>query len=158
MESKTIPCNRYDEAVKELAMYKLIGFEPRTEIQEAEKNRYLCICVLATDSPDGMSKNYEAKETFCTEKKWMQMHDQIKTGMVSGVFNGMYNKVVILHNPNAKLASKAEPKKTETTKQLSPAQKKAVKEMFEVGTGAVEIANDLQIEVERVEAFIKTIQ
>ena len=153
-----IPCNRYKEAVQELAVYNLQGFEPREEIQEAEKNHYLCICVLATDSADGMYKNYEAKEVFCTEKKWLQMQDQVKTQMVSGIFNGMFNKVVILHNPNAKLASKVEPKKTEATKQLSPAQKKAVKEMFEVGTGAVEIANDLQIEVERVEAFIKTIQ
>lgn len=149
-----IPCNNLAQAVKELATFNLQGYEPRQEIQEAEKGHYLCACIMSRDNADGTAKIHEVKEVFANQKKWFQMEEQVKHKIVKGMFNGMFNRVVILHNPTLKEAPKTEkPKPETTTKSLSPAQKKAVKEMLEQGAGVQEIAHDLQIEVERIEAF-----
>jgi hypothetical protein len=99
---------------------------------------------------DGTAKVHSARLSYAPHDKWREMLIEQKSGRVKGLFNGMYNKVVVLHNPTIPLAAEEKPK----VKGLSPTHKSKVKELAAAGVGSLEIASELEIKVERVEAYL----
>lgn len=143
--------NRLKQAQQELQTINFSnGFEIKEEIQPKEaKYYYVCIGVRARDSADGFSKNYNGKYLYATISKWNKMKREVKQGFFKIEFGDIYDKIIVLHDPTLKPA-KVEKK----VKALSPKHKKAVNELVEEGKGVEEIATILEIETERIKAYL----
>jgi hypothetical protein len=143
--------NRLKQAQQELATINFSnGFEIPEEVKEKDsKLGYICIGVKAKDSADGFSKNYNGHLLTAGLNRWNKMKRQIKQGVFKQEFADMFDKIVLLHDPTLKPA-KVEKK----VKALSPKHKKAVNELVEEGKGVEEIATILEIEAERIKAYL----
>jgi hypothetical protein len=116
------------------------------EIKEAEGKGYVFICVKSKDNQSGTGKVHAPRVLYAPIGKYDQMVKDIPR--FKGLFNGMFNLVVILHDPTLPM-----PKKKKA-KGLSPTHKSKVKEMLEEGKSAKEIAEALNVSIERVEAHL----
>jgi hypothetical protein len=85
-----------------LSKTNLGSFEVPTEIQAKESAYYVCVGIKAAQSTDGMSTTYSAKLLYAMPSLWQEMDREAKSGRVKGFFNGVFNKIVILHNPSIK--------------------------------------------------------
>jgi hypothetical protein len=94
--------NQLEQATKELSKINLGAFEIPNEISEKQAPYYNCIGVKAAQSKDGMSTTYSAKLLYAMPALWQEMEREAKSGRVKGMFNGVFNKIVILHNPTIK--------------------------------------------------------
>ena len=139
--------NRLALAIQELNGMVSASDVPTT-INGGEAEGYVFVGVKSSDNQSGTAKVHKAKLLYATLGKHQEM---VKMKHVfNGLFNGMFNKLVILHNPTLPLAAEEKPK----VKGLSPTHKSKVKELAAAGVGALEIASELEIKVERVEAYL----
>lgn len=99
-----VKTNSYDLAVKELAKFDLAGYEIPKEIQKAEENFYVTVCIKSKDNADGTAKIHKAITRYADINKWNQMRRQVqgKGAIFKNFFGGMFNKVVIVHDPTKK--------------------------------------------------------
>ena len=142
--------NRLAQATQELSNLNLNGFVIPTDYPpEGMDKYYICVGIKSSDSVDKMSKIHKARTVSASINQWSKMQRQVKQGFVKKIFVGMYDKIVILHDPTIK----EQPKKN-LVKGLSPTHKSKVKELAAAGVGALEIASELEIKVERVEAYL----
>jgi DNA-binding NarL/FixJ family response regulator len=131
----------------------LVGFEiPKEYPKESLKNHYICIGIKSKDSADGMQKVHSARMLGAGLNFWHKMQRQVKAGTFKSMFAGIYDKIVILHNPTLPMA-KEEPKEKKV-KGLSPKHKSKVKEMLEAGEEVATIAEELSVSIERIEAYL----
>jgi DNA-binding NarL/FixJ family response regulator len=143
--------NRLKQAEQELQTINFSnGFEIPEEIKANEsKIGYICIGVKARDSSDGFSKIYNGYLLKASLNRWHKMKRQIEQGVFKKEFADMFDKIVLLHDPSIK------PKKTAPKpKALSPKHKKAVNELVEEGKTVEEMAAILEIEVDRIKAYL----
>lgn len=149
-----IPTNKYKIAVAELATFNLGDYEIPNEIQEAEKNFYVTVCVKSKDNIDGTAKVHQALTRYADRNKWNEMRRQStgKNAIFKTAFGGVFNKVVIVHDPTLKTepVNKEEPKK----KGLSPTIKSKIKALHLEGKDAEVIATELEKDLELVSAYI----
>jgi hypothetical protein len=125
------------------------GFEIPEEIQKRGSDSvYQCIGIKAYDSADGFTKLYHGRVLTANTNMWNKMQRHLKKGIYKGLFNNMFDKVVILHDPTIK------PKKKKEVKNLSPQNKGKVKTMFGDGMSAEEIAAELNQPLNAVEKYI----
>ena len=98
-----IPANKYKTAVKELATIQLQqGFEIPSEVENCDAPFYHTICVKSRDTADGMGKIHHARIIKTGFNDWQKMEAQIKAGTFKAMHGGMFNKVVVLHDPTIK--------------------------------------------------------
>jgi DNA-binding NarL/FixJ family response regulator len=144
--------NKLQQAVKELGNLTFSnGFEIPEEISLKEaKSYYLCLGIKSKDTADGFSKIYTGAALYAPMNLWNKMKRQIKQGVFKREFADAYDKIIVLHDPTIKPKKQA-PK----VKALSPKHKKAVNEMVEEGKDVEEIAATLEVEIERVKAYLK---
>jgi hypothetical protein len=144
--------NKLQQAKAELANLTFSnGFEIPEEIQDVEaKHYYACIGIKAKDTADGFSKTYNGRLLWAGMNKWNKMKRQIQQGVFKKEFADMFDKIIILHDPTMKPKA-VKPK----VKALSPTHKKAVNDMVSESKTVEEIAAALDIEVERIEAYLK---
>ena len=150
--SNQVTPNKLQQAIQELSDFDLINFEIPTKIQAGEQSDYVVICVKSKDNSAGTKKIHEARLCYAPVHKWRAMEVEKASGRVKGMFLGMFQKEVILHNPtlpNVKPKA-AKPK----VKGLSPTHKSKANEMQEQGASAVDIADALGVDLERVEAHL----
>ena len=149
--------NQLVQATQELSSIDLGNFAIPEEIQEkGAKNHYYCIGVRARDSKDGFTKTYSCKVRTCDLNQWNKMQRQIKQGVFKQPFADVYDRIIMLHNPNVKVKPKAKKEKG-----LSPTQKKAVNELLEDGQGQDDaglkiIAEEVGITMTRLKAYIQS--
>lgn len=123
------------------------GFEIPEEIKEREsKIGYLCIGVKAKDSSDGFNKLYNGHLLSAGLNRWHKMKRQIKQGVFKKEFADMFDKIIMLHDPTLK--------PVEEIKDLSPKQKKAVKDLVEVGMSVEDISKELGYDIKRIKAYL----
>ena len=66
-------------------------------INEGEAQDYVFMCVKSKDTLDGTSKVHSGKVLYASESKYHEMVADIKRH--GGLFNGMFNKIVMLNDP-----------------------------------------------------------
>ena len=147
--------NRLKLAEQELATFDFEnGYEIPKEIQEAEKEYFVTVCIKSRDNADGTRKVHEGITRYAGRNHWNEMNRQVhgnkqgKGKVFKAIYGGVFNKVVILHNPDLKHA----PVKKEV-KGLSPTHKSEAKKMKEEGQSNEDIAEALGVELERVNAY-----
>ena len=123
-------------------------------INKGEAAEYVFVCIKSKDNRDGTAKIHQPSILYAPQGKYNKMVKDIPRH--KGIFNGMFNKVVILHDPTVISIPKAKKEKG-----LSPKHKKAVKEMLEAGQGQDDaglhaIAEELGVTFERVKAYIQS--
>jgi hypothetical protein len=124
------------------------GFEIPTEIQKNGSDKvYVCVGVKAFDSPDGFTKQYRGKLLTANQNMWNKMQRLVKQGIYKSVFAGIFDKVVLLHDPSFKA-----PK--EEIKDLSPKQKKYVNDLVEDGKDIGTISTELNLDIKRIKAYL----
>lgn len=130
--------NKLKQAQQELATISFNnGFEIPTEIQEKGSDKvYMCIGVKASDSADGFTKVYTGKLLTANQNMWNKMNRLVNQGIYKSLFAGIFDKIVMLHDPNYKPAKVEKPK----VKGLSPKQKGQVNKLVEENKSAEEIA------------------
>lgn len=149
--------NQLMQATQELSSIDLGSFAIPEKIQEkGANNHYYCIGVRAKDSKDGFSKLYSCKVRTCDQNQWNKMQRQIKQGVFKQPFADVYDRIIMLHNPNVKVKPKAKKEKG-----LSPTQKKAVNALLEEGKGQDDaglafVAEEVGITLTRLKAYIKS--
>lgn len=157
--------NRLLKATAELKSNDLGNYVIPTEIQEAEKDYYVCICINA-DVSDRMNPKYSAIQRFLTRREWDRQTKEMKKDhpIFTAYFANSFDKVVVLHNPTLDMAPPIKTKKQiaaekkqvkagkekakkdkedlgkenegdEKIKGLSPKQKKQVNDLMEAGKG-----------------------
>jgi hypothetical protein len=128
--------NKLKQAQQELATISFSnGFEIPTEIKEEGSDKaYICIGVKAADSADGFTKVYTGKLLTANQNMWNKMQRLVKQGIYKSLFAGIFDKIVMLHDPTYK------PKKEEKPKGLSPKQKGQVNKLVEENKSVEEIA------------------
>ena len=151
--------NQLAKAQTELKGLDLQGFTIPAKIQNAEGLYYVCIGVKETKRVNALGSNYSAKLLYAMPSLWQEMEREAKSGRVPDLFNGVFNKIVILNNPT--LAAVKESKPEPKVKDLSPKQKKAVNELMESGlgedeAGLKEVAKEVNISLDRLKAYIKS--
>jgi hypothetical protein len=125
------------------------GFEIPTEIQKRGSDSvYQCICIKAFDSVDGFSKLYEGKLVPASTRMWNKMQRHKQKGIYKEVFNNMFDKVVLLHDPTYKAP------KQEKLKDLSPKQKGEVNKLKEEGKTLEEISTITGYDIKRIKAYL----
>ncbi len=153
--------NQLQQAIQESSNLNLGNFNIPNEIPvQGAKNHYICIGVKSKDSLDGMSKVHTAKKLSCSINQWNKMLRQVKQGVFKAVFAGMYNKIIILHNPTLPMAKEEKPKEKKV-KGLSPTHKGKVNALLEAGKGQddeglKEIAKEVGVSFERVKAYVQS--
>lgn len=148
---KKVTPNQLKQVQQELATFDLGNFEIPTEIQEREAALYVCIGVKSTMASNKKSINHTAKVVFSPLKQWNTMARLQKHGQLKNPY-GIFDHVFILHNPTIK------PKKeVNKIKGLSPKQKGQVNDMLAESKDAKAIAAELNIDLDRVQAYIATI-
>jgi len=157
---QTMKPNQLQQATQELSSLNLGSFSIPSNISTKEKGYYVCVGVKARQSKDGMSTLYEAKTLYAMPSLWQEMEREAKSGRVKGMFLGIFNKIVILHNPTLPMAKEEKPK-DKKIKGLSPTHKSKVNAMMEEGKGQDDeglkaIAEELGITFERVKAYIQS--
>jgi hypothetical protein len=142
--------NKLKQAQQELATIRFNnGFEIPEEIQKQGSDKvYMCVGVRALDSTDGFSKIYKGKLLTANQNMWNRMNRLVKQGIYKSLFAGIYDKIVILHDPTIK------PKATPKTKDLSPSQKKKVNTLVEEGLTVEVIAEQLNLDIKRIKAYL----
>lgn len=146
--SNQVTPNRLQQATQELRDMNLGDFViPDSFPAKGMDKYYICIGVKAKDSVDKMSKIYTAKKVTASINQWRKMERQVKVGLFKSMFGGVFGKLVMLHDPTIKPS----PKKP---KVLSPTHKSKVKELVESGKGTKEIAEELNIDIKRIEAYL----
>ena len=127
-------------------------------INEGEATGYVYLGIKTKDSADGMRKIHGATKLFAPPSKHHQM---LKNAHLfgGGLFNGMYNKMIILHDPSLPAHVEKQPKKE--VRGLSPTQKSKVNAMMEEGKGENDeglkaIGKELNISFDRLKAYIKS--
>ena len=156
--SKMTP-NRLQQATQELSKYDLQGFEVPKTISEKEKPYYVCVGVKSMTNANGMGMTYTAKTLYAMPSMWQEMEREVKSGRVKGMFNGVFNLIVILNNPTLPEVAESAPEKK--IKGLSPSQKSLVNAMREEGKGENDeglknIAKEVGVSFERVKAYIQS--
>ena len=126
-------------------------------INEGEAMEYVYIGIKSKDTQDGMGKIHGATKLFATIEMNARMVKDIP--LLKGLFNGMYQKVIMLHDPTLP-ATKVEPK-AKKEKGLSPTQKSAVNALLEEGKGKDDeglnfIAEEVGITMTRLKAYIQS--
>ena len=134
-------------------------------INEGEAMGYVYIAIKTKDSQDGMSKIHGASKLFAPPEMHQQMTKAIP--LFKGLFNGMYNKVIVLHDPTIPMVEstdhdgtiKGEPFKT--TGRLSDTKKEAIDKLMEEGKGTDdkglnEIAKTVNVSFAKVKEYIKS--
>lgn len=149
--------NQLHQATQELKGIDLGGFVIPTEIASGEKSEYVCVCIKSKDNVSGTAKVHHARLCYAPIDKWREMLSAVKAGIVKGVFNGVFNLVVILNNPTM---PEVKPKE-EKVKELSPIQKKKVNDLMEDGNGQDDeglkaIAKEVNVSFARIKAYIKS--
>jgi hypothetical protein len=86
------------QAMDELQAFDLGAFKIPNEIQLAETESYVCICIRSRDNTEKTAKIHQAKLCYAPKTKWDWMQAEQKAGR-KGLFGGVFNLVVILHNP-----------------------------------------------------------
>jgi len=158
---QTMKPNQLQQATQELSSLNLGSFSiPDSFPVDGMKNHYICIGVKAKQSADKMSTIHTAKRLSADINQWRKMERQVKQGVFKSMFAGMYNKIVILHNPTLPMA-KEEKLKEKKVKGLSPTHKSKVNAMMEEGKGQDDeglkaIAEELNISFERVKAYVQS--
>ena len=142
--SKMITPNRLEQATTELSSLDLGGFKIPKEIQEKEKGYYVCVCVKSRENANKLGHTFSAKLCYAMPSLWQEMNREKESGRVKDVFMGMFEKVVILHNPSIK----EKPNKLNTTT------KGKVKKMHEDGIPSEEIAKVLEVDINLVKEHI----
>jgi hypothetical protein len=123
---------------------------PKT-INLGESLGYVFIGIKSRDNASGTAKDHFMKVLYAPISKYNYMEKN--RHLFNGLFNGMYNKVVILHDPTKPAAKEAGTKSTG----LSPTVKGRVKTMFKDGIPTEEIAKDLDVDLALVVAHIMKI-
>ena len=149
--------NKYKEAVQELSNLDLGSFvipkEGNAHEVEGREAHYHYVCIKSHDNRDKTAKIHTAVLQLLSISDYHKQTKQIKDGTFKSFFAGLYNKIVMLHDPTMK--PKAETK--EETKGLSPTQKSKVKTMLGEGHTTKDISLELDIELERIEAYTSTL-
>ena len=154
----TITPNRSAQATQELKGIAINKID--FLINEGEATGYVYIGIKTKDSQDGMSKVHGATKLYAPTDMHNRMKKDVEVSkIVKGLFNGMYNKMIILHDPTMPMHVE-EPKKKEL-KGLSPIQKSKVNAMMEAGQGSDDeglkaIGKELNISFDRLKAYLKT--
>ena len=148
--------NRLNLAEQELATFDFEnGYEIPNEIQEAEKEYFVTVCIKSRDNADGTRKVHEGITRYACRHHWNEMNRQVhgnkqgKGKVFKALYGGVFNKVVILHNPDLKPA----PIENPTVKDLAPKHKAEAKKLKEEGQSNEDIAEALGVELERVQAY-----
>ncbi len=139
-----IACNRLQQATAELKKYKPESGTIPNEIQVSEKGYYVFVCMKSKDNFDKTEKIHSFKVRFLSEHDYNKQQRQIKRKLIKQLFASMFNKVVLLHDPNIK----EEPKK------LSNQLKGKVKTMHQAGDSAENIAEALEADLGLVKEHI----
>tara|TARA_R110000803_G_scaffold101982_4_gene170001 strand:- start:188 stop:643 length:456 start_codon:yes stop_codon:yes gene_type:complete len=151
MSKKQITPNQWQQATQELSSFYLGAFKVPSKIQDGEKAEYVCVCIKSRDNQDGTAKEHSAKVCYAPVQKWREMQQEVRSGRTSGVFLGMFSKVVILHNPTMPLVAESKPK----VKGLSPTQKSKIAVFLEDDMTFPEMAEALNVSLERVVAHFE---
>jgi len=149
--------NRLALAQQELATINRFdnGFVIPEEVKSCPKNNhYYLIGVRRKKSKSLTDQSFTGKLVCISINQYRKMQRQHNAGNYKNqnfsLLGGIWQMAVILHDPTIK------PKKTAPkVKALSPKHKKAVNEMVEEGKTVEEMANALEIEVERIKAYLK---
>ena len=150
---KTLQPNRLQLAIAELNGIIKSSDVPTT-INVGEAGGYVFIGIKSSDNQSGTAKIHKGKMLYAPISKYEYMKKH--TIVFGGLFNGMFNQLVLLHDPTIPVV---EPKKE--VKDLSPKQKKAVNDLMEEGKGQddeglKEIAEQVGVSFERVKAYIQS--
>ena len=145
--------NQLQEAKQELSNFDLGNFKIPSKINPGEVTDYVVVCIKSKDNRDGTAKIHEAKICYAPVTKWVEMGREKSSGRVTGMFLGMFNKEVILHNPTMPLVIEVKPK----AKGLSPTHKGKVKSMVNEGASVEEIATELKQDLDKVKAYAETL-
>ena len=139
--------NRLQQAIQE--MQGLETNEIDLLINEGESKEYVYIGLKSKDSADGMKKIHGATKLFAPPPMHQEMVKKIK--LFGGLWNGMYRKVIVLHDPTL-------PAHSDTTKKLSNILKGKVKEMNNDSIPAEEIAKVLEVDLVKVKQYISKLK
>jgi hypothetical protein len=134
------------QAMDELQAFDLGAFEIPDEIQLAETESYVCICIKSKDNQEGTAKIHSSRLCYANTDKWAQMNGEIKAKRSKGLFAGLFNKVVILHNPTLPNTFGMD------------WQENQVNELLDRGKDAAFIAQNLGVMQSDVEKFLKAKQ
>jgi hypothetical protein len=139
--------NQLAQATQELS--NLIPSEHiPTGINKGEAEGYVFIGIKSRDNASGTAKNHFMKVLYAPVSKYAYMEKN--KHLFGGLFNGMYNKIVILHNPTKPMAA---PEKAKS-KKLSNVVKGKIKTMFKVdGIPVEEIAKVLELDADKVKEY-----
>jgi hypothetical protein len=148
--SKQVTPNRLQQAIEELSDFNLPKGSIPKKIHERESLGYVCVGIRSRDNLTGTAKVHNSKIIYSPIGKWEDMEREVAAGRFKGVFNGQFNAVIVLHNPKLPNVKEEKPK----VKGLNPKQKSKAKEMKEEGKELLEIALELDVELERVEAYL----
>lgn len=153
--------NLLQQATQELSNLNLGQFEIPTEYKVSDlKAHYICIGIKSKDSADGLHKVHSARMLGAGLNFWRKMQRQVQQGTFKSLFAGIYDKIVILHNPTLPMAKEEKPKEKKV-KGLSPTHKSLVKEKLEAGEGQDDeglkaIAEEINVSFERVKAYVQS--
>jgi hypothetical protein len=112
-------------------------------------NHYVFIGVKARDTSDGFSKIYTGKLLVASMNQYNKMRRMVEKGQYKTPFAGIFDKVVLLHDPTLKPA-----KKEEKVKALSPKQKGEVNKLLAESKSIEEISTITGYDVKRIKAHI----
>lgn len=101
-QEQMIQPNRLEQATQELSNIKLGGYKIPKKILLKEKDYYVCVCVRSTENADRMSHTHVAQTRFVNINEWNRMERELnkEKPMFKMMFNDLFSKVVVLHNPN----------------------------------------------------------
>ena len=142
--------NKLKQAQQELATISFSnGFEIPAEIKEEGSDKhYVFIGVKARDTADGFSKVYAGKKLVASINQYNKMRRMVDKGQYKTAFAGIFDKLVMLHDPTVK------PKKEEKPKGLSPKQKGEVNKLAKEEKTAEEIAEITGFDLAKIEMHL----
>ena len=152
----TMKPNRLNQATQELNGIIKASEVPST-INSGEASGYVYIVVKSKDNLDGTAKMHDTKMIYAPIDKHKAMVLEIPR--YRGLWNGMFNKVVILHDPT--LPNVVEEPEEKDVKDLSPSQKSKVNAAMAEGKGQDDeglkaIGKEFNISFDRLKAYIKS--
>lgn len=116
-----------------------------TDIPEHNKTAFNFIGVRI--KYEGITPNLQIHQFSVSSQQYYSYREDMKTALIQQ----NYNAVVMIHNPELKMAEEVAPKETKKAKRVTPPVKKKIIEMAADGMSADVIAEELELSIDQVE-------